>query len=370
MAILNKNIVIETIPLPLAGVLFSDSIHSIVLNQHHIDAGVILFEKTPEEYFINSRAGFETKEKLDEKLFSNLCIDFTKKLAVQDKINDPIIVDMDHMLSLEGYIDLEKFNSFRVFKISDYLNTSGYWFMFYKNGNNPENTDNPFDLYPGSKQLIEAIKVTIDHQSKVIAKEDIISQWVKLLDLRDKETEEHTVRVAHLAQDLAIILGLPEDEVESIKHGALLHDIGKLVIHNNILQKNGPLNKEEWQIMKLHPSIARELLSSLDLPQEMLDIPMFHHERWSGNGYPFQLKGNQIPLSARIFAVVDVWDALNSDRPYRKKFTKIKVDQYLRSKRGIDFDPKVVDKFLEKYGSTTFDNRKYISKMDDKRITY
>ncbi|MBT3239661.1 MAG: HD-GYP domain-containing protein [Chloroflexi bacterium] len=370
MGILSENIVIETIPLPLAGVLFSDSIHSIVLKQHHIDASVILFEKTPEEYFINSRAGFETNGKLDEKFFSNLCIEFTKKLATQEKSNDPIILDMDNMLSLEGYVDLENFNSFRVFKISDYLNTAGYWFMFYKNGNKPQISDNPFDLYPGSKQLIEAIKETIEYQSKSIAKDEIISQWVKLLDLRDKETEEHTVRVARLAQELAINLGLPDDEVESIKNGALLHDIGKLVIHNNILQKKGPLSKEEWQIMKLHPSIARELLSSLELSQDILDIPMFHHERWSGTGYPFQLKGRQIPLAARIFAVVDVWDALNSNRPYRKKFAKVKVDQYLRSKKGIDFDPKVVDKFLELHGTDTIISRKYLTTMDDKRINY
>jgi HD-GYP domain-containing protein (c-di-GMP phosphodiesterase class II) len=139
---------------------------------------------------------------------------------------------------------------------------------------------------------------------------------------------------------------LNEDELVHMRRGALLHDIGKTGIPDIILLKPGPLTDEEREIMQKHPVYAREMLSSIAFLRPTLDIPCFHHEKWDGTGYPEGLHGEQIPLAARIFAVVDVWDALISDRPYRPGWSENKVREYLRERSGKDFDPMVVDMFL------------------------
>lgn len=141
--------------------------------------------------------------------------------------------------------------------------------------------------------------------------------WSRALDLRDHETEGHARRVTELTVRLAEAMGLPAAEVAHIRRGALLHDIGKMGIPDAILRKPGPLNAEEWTVMRTHPTLAYELLEPIHYLQPALAIPLFHHERWDGSGYPQGLAGETIPLLARIFAVVDVWDALTNDRPYR-----------------------------------------------------
>jgi HD-GYP domain-containing protein (c-di-GMP phosphodiesterase class II) len=136
-----------------------------------------------------------------------------------------------------------------------------------------------------------------------------------------------------------------------IRRGALLHDIGKIGVTDNILLKEGELTDEEWILMRRHPQFAYEMLSPIKYLRQSLDIPYHHHEKWDGTGYPRGLKGEQIPLAARIFAVIDVWDAITSDRPYRKGWIKQKAIQYIREQSGKHFDPKVVDVFLKIFGS-------------------
>jgi PAS domain S-box-containing protein/putative nucleotidyltransferase with HDIG domain len=189
-----------------------------------------------------------------------------------------------------------------------------------------------------------------------LAYDTTLEGWSQALDLRDKETEGHTQRVTAIAERLARAMGLSEAELVHVRRGALLHDIGKMGIPDSILLKRGPLTVEEWEIMKLHPVYAFELLSPISFLRPALDIPYCHHEKWDGTGYPRGLKGAQIPIAARIFAVIDVWDALRSDRPYRKAWSVGKVREHIRSLAGTHFDPKVVEAFLKTEEAAAFGN--------------
>ncbi len=191
------------------------------------------------------------------------------------------------------------------------------------------------------------------------AYEATIEGWSFALDLRDKETEGHTRRVTALSLRIAKEFGFSDDFLVHIKRGALLHDIGKMGIPDQILLKPGPLTPEEWKIMRMHPEYAREMLAPISYLAPALDIPYCHHEKWDGTGYPRQLKGEQIPLTARIFAVVDVWDALRSDRPYRPGWPENKTLEYIQVQVGKHFDPQVVAVFL-----STFQNEAVIRQLE------
>jgi putative nucleotidyltransferase with HDIG domain len=183
-----------------------------------------------------------------------------------------------------------------------------------------------------------------------LAYDATIEGWSHALDLRDKETEGHTQRVTEMTIKLARSLGLGEEELAQVRWGALLHDIGKMGVPDGILLKPGPLTDEEWVVMKKHPVFAYEMLSPIHYLKAALDIPYYHHEKWDGTGYPRGLKGEQIPLTARIFAVVDVWDALISDRPYRRAWSEEKARQHIQAGAGTHFDPQVVKAFLLEHG--------------------
>jgi putative nucleotidyltransferase with HDIG domain len=181
----------------------------------------------------------------------------------------------------------------------------------------------------------------------VIAYDATIEGWARAMDLRDKETESHTQRVTELTMSLAKALGIKGSEILHIRRGALLHDIGKMGVPDNILLKEGELTEEEWILMRRHPQFAYDMLQPISYLRQALDIPYCHHEKWDGTGYPRGLKGEQIPLAARMFAIVDVWDALISDRPYRKGWTEQKALAHIKEQSGKQFDPGVVDAFLE-----------------------
>jgi hypothetical protein len=170
--------------------------------------------------------------------------------------------------------------------------------------------------------------------------------WARALEYRDGETAGHTQRLIGLCEALAQKLGLSQDEVRALKRGAYLHDIGKMAIPDHILLKPGPLDDEEWAVMKQHPARSREFIAEIPFLQTAIPVAYSHHERWDGNGYPDGLQGEQIPLSARIFSVLDHWDALNSDRPYRKAWPREEVLAYLQENSGTIFDSKVVEAFL------------------------
>jgi putative nucleotidyltransferase with HDIG domain len=179
-----------------------------------------------------------------------------------------------------------------------------------------------------------------------IAYQATLEGWVRALDLRDKETEGHTQRVTTLTQRLAQAMGVDEDALLHITRGALLHDIGKMAIPDGILLKPGSLTDEERTQIQKHPIYAYEMLSPIKFLHPALDIPYCHHEKWDGSGYPRGLKGEEIPFAARIFSVVDVWDALISNRPYRKGLPPNEIRTLIQKDSGSHFDPKVVDTFL------------------------
>lgn len=174
-----------------------------------------------------------------------------------------------------------------------------------------------------------------------------IEGWSKAMDLRDHETEGHTKRVTELTERLAKIMGVRDEDIVHMRRGALLHDMGKVGIPDSVLLKPGPLNEEEWTIMKQHPRYAFDMLSPIEFLKQALDIPYCHHEKWDGAGYPRGLKNEQIPLAARIFAIVDVWDALRSDRPYRSAWSIEKTLNHIKALSGTHFEPRIVEIFLE-----------------------
>jgi len=206
------------------------------------------------------------------------------------------------------------------------------------------------EIQTASRDITERKKNEKDlqeaHNNLQEAYDRTIEGWVRALDLRDRETEGHTQRVTEITVKVAEAVGFPTEELIHIRRGALLHDMGKMAIPDEILQKPGPLNEIEWAKMQQHPQYAYDMLHPIEYLRPALVIPFCHHERWDGSGYPRKLKGEEIPLAARLFSIIDAWDALCSDRPYRKKLPHVEVIQYLREKSGILFDAGLVDLFL------------------------
>lgn len=219
-----------------------------------------------------------------------------------------------------------------------------------------DSNDRLVEFQASSRDVTERKEAQIALQRALLelreAYDQTIEGWVLALDLRDKETEGHTKRVTELAVRLAQELNCSEEDIIHIHRGALLHDMGKMGIPDEILQKPGALNEEEWKVMRRHPQYAQQMLSRIGYLNEALIIPYCHHERWDGSGYPQGLKGEEIHLFARLFAVVDVWDALSSDRPYRKRMPPEVVTAYLREEAGKLFDPQIVSVFLKVINSS------------------
>ena len=189
------------------------------------------------------------------------------------------------------------------------------------------------NLQASNRELQEAYQATLEG-------------WVQALDMRDKETEGHTQRVTILTERLARSMGVEGDALINIIRGALLHDIGKMAIPDGILLKPGKLTDDERALIQKHPQYAYDMLKRIDFLLPAIDIPYCHHEKWDGTGYPRGLKGEEIPFAARIFPVIDVWDALISDRPYRKGYPQAEVLELIKADSGKHFDPRVVEAFL------------------------
>ncbi len=185
----------------------------------------------------------------------------------------------------------------------------------------------------GAEEILRAYEATLEG-------------WVRALDLRDGETQGHSRRVVDLTVRLAREFGVCTEQLVHVRRGALLHDVGKMALPDTILLKAGELDEEEQALMRRHPEHAWEMLKGIDFLRPALDIPFCHHERWDGTGYPRGLKGEEIPLTARLFAVVDVWDALRYDRAYRAGWSSERVKEHLREGAGTHFDARVVPAFL------------------------
>ena len=192
-------------------------------------------------------------------------------------------------------------------------------------------------LREANAQLLNAYEATIEGLSHA-------------LDLRDRETEGHSQRVTEVTIKLAQALHISDEEIVHIRRGALLHDIGKIGIPDSILHKPDSLTPEEWVMMRKHPQFAYNMLSPIEYLRPALDIPYNHHEKWDGTGYPRGLKGDEIPMSARLFAIADVWDAVTSDRPYRPAWTQERALAHIREQSGKHFDPTVVELFFKVIG--------------------
>ena len=179
------------------------------------------------------------------------------------------------------------------------------------------------------------------------AYDETIQGWSMALELRDPLTKGHSERVVKLTLQLARTLGVKESQLIHLRRGVLLHDLGKMAVPDSILNKAGPLTELEWEVMRRHPIYAYQFLSSIDYLAPALEIPYCHHEKWDGTGYPRGLKGDQIPLSARIFAVVDVWDSLTSERVYRSTWSREQALEYIRDQSGKYFEPRVANTFCQ-----------------------
>ena len=188
--------------------------------------------------------------------------------------------------------------------------------------------------------------IQLSSEALIQAYDALLEAWSYALELRDFETRGHSQRVVELVCKLGEKLGIQGDDLDNLRRGALLHDIGKLGIPDHILLKPSSLTEDEWQVMRKHPIYAKEMLSRIPFLMPILDIPCYHHERWDGSGYPYGLAREEIPFPARIFSIVDVWDALNSNRPYRQAWKKPKIIQYIENENGKHFDPAVVKAFL------------------------
>ena len=197
------------------------------------------------------------------------------------------------------------------------------------------------------KLLQERAKLREANAQLLNAYETTIESLSHALDLRDRETEGHSRRVTELTIQLAQALHISDAEITHYRRGALLHDMGKIGVPDSILHKPDTLSDEEWVIMRKHPQLAYDMLYPIEYLHPALDIPYSHHEKWDGEGYPRGLKGEEIPMSARLFAVADVWDALTSDRPYRAAWSEEEALQYIREQSGKHFDPNVVELFFK-----------------------
>ena len=189
------------------------------------------------------------------------------------------------------------------------------------------------------------LALAASHRELSRAYDTTLTGWARALELRDAETEGHSQRVTDLTLRMAAAAGMTDEELTHVRRGALLHDIGKMGVPDSILLKPGPLTDEEWDVMRLHPRYAYEMLLPIEFLRPALEIPLSHHERWDGSGYPSGLKGEEIPVAARLFAVVDVWDALSSARPYKEPWPADRIIAHIRAASGSHFDPAVIPLF-------------------------
>lgn len=209
----------------------------------------------------------------------------------------------------------------------------------------PRSNDEVAVLTEAFNQMVTSLQSS--RNALLHAYDSTLEGWSKALELRDKETEGHTLRVTRMTVELARAMGIDGEGLVHIQRGALLHDIGKMGIPDHILLKPARLNEDEWKIMRKHPDYAYEMLWPIEYLRPAMDIPYCHHERWNGSGYPRGLAGEEIPIAARIFSVVDVWDALLSERPYKKAMSKAEAIQEIKSQSGRQFDPRVVEVLLK-----------------------
>ncbi len=323
-----------------------------VVNQLNVDAAVILlYEPKSNELVFAASRGFITTS--ISKLRLKLGEDYAGQAALNRRTVSVINLDKaERTLSKGALLAEENFVSFYAVPLLAKGKVNGVLEIFHRTPLNPkpdwldylETLAGQASIAIDSGQLFDGLQRT--NNDLLLAYDATIVGWSRAMDMRDKETEGHTERVTDLTIDLARAAGMTGDQIANVRRGALLHDIGKLGVPDSILFKPDKLDEEEWRIMRKHPQFAHDLLAPVEFLRPALDIPYCHHEKWDGTGYPRGLKGEEIPVEARLFAVVDVWDALCSDRPYREGWPERKVIEYIQSQSGTHFDPKAVELFM------------------------
>lgn len=314
-------------------------------------ASILVFNPDSQMLDYYAASGFQNRE------LHNASLSIGDGFAGQILLNRRTV----HIIDMEKEVDSprtdllagEKFKSYYAIPLFSKGSTRGILETYFKETFTPSDDWADFlqtlagqaTIAIDNAQLFENLQRT--NQELSLAYDTTLEGWGKALELRDKETQGHTKRVTNLTVELARQMGIPEAELTHIRRGALLHDIGKMGVPDNILRKPTSLTNEEMTEMRKHPQYAYELLSSIPYLRPTLDIPYCHHEWWNGSGYPRGLKGEEIPLPARIFAVVDVWDALLSDRPYRKAWDEPDVMKYITDLSGKQFDPQILTAFQQ-----------------------
>jgi putative nucleotidyltransferase with HDIG domain len=324
-----------------------------ITQQLRVDAAVILIlDEDKQKLEFGTRRGFQTSSLQYTSLsvgqgLAGRALQQHQTVHIPDLRSDPETLVDDPSLSKENFV------SYYAVPLITQGQVKGVLEIFHRSLLNPDDEWLGF-LETLAGQAAIAIENTtlfedLQHTNDELLKayDATIEGWSHALDLRDRETEGHTQRVTELTVELAQAYGFRNRELIYIRWGALLHDIGKMGIPDRILLKEGPLTEDEWEIMQQHPVYAHEMLRTIQYLRPALDIPYCHHERWDGTGYPRGLKGEEIPLLARIFAVVDVWDALTSDRPYRAAWSNERTLTHIQEGSGGHFDPHAVEVFME-----------------------
>ena len=324
-----------------------------VISQLHVDAADILL-LNPQSGILEYKVGRGFYQNKIKQSTVRLGQGYSGKVALDHQANFvPALASVETPFPRSDLIQDENFISFFVAPLISKKKTVGVLEIFTRKALVPNQEWRDFlDTLCGQAAIaIESIQLFTNLQRSTdalrYAYDATIEGWSMAMDLRDKETEGHTLRVTDLTVRLAQKLGISDEEIVHIRRGALLHDIGKLGVPDAILFKADKLSPEEWELMRRHPQLAHDMLARIEYLRPALDIPYAHHEKWDGSGYPRGLKGEQIPLPARIFAVVDVWDALRSDRPYRQAWSSRRTRDYIQSQSGKHFDPQVVKAFIE-----------------------
>ncbi len=322
-----------------------------VLSQLAVDAAaVLLYNSHTQSMEYGSSKGFHTAALQHTHL--RLGEGLAGKAALERRlIHLPDISTATSSLEKSPFLKTENFVSYFGVPLIAKGQIKGVLEIFHRILLNPDNEWHSFLQTLATQAAIAIDNTTLfqDLQQTnlelILAYDNTLEGWSRALELRDMETEGHSQRVTELTLKLAQAVGIGAEDLVHVRRGALLHDIGKMGIPDSILHKPGPLTEAEWEVMRCHPTYAHQFLSQIDYLQPALDIPYSHHEKWDGSGYPQGLQGEQIPLAARVFAIIDVYDALRSDRPYRKAWPQEKVLTYIKEQAGSHFDPQVVTAF-------------------------
>lgn len=347
---------LHQIDLAITGSMNLDVTLSVIVKQilTHLSANavsILTYEEYAQTLTVKANAGFAEEDQLPNTL--NLRRSLPGVVIQKNRlVSEPDLRSPDHPCQREDFLGKENLRTYYGFPLISKGKLKGVMEVFYQDPYVPNQAWKNFAETIATQTAIAIDNASLfrdlqrSNKELVLSYDTTLEGWAQALELRDHETEGHSRRVGKMTLEIAREMNVPPRDLVHIRRGALLHDIGKMGVPDQILQKPGPLTEEETEIMRKHPEYAFEWLKSIPFLEKALAIPHYHHERWDGAGYPKGLQGDEIPLPARIFAIVDVWDALLSDRPYRKAWSQEKTLNYLREQAGKQFDPQVVEAFF------------------------